>query len=47
MVNSTNHHALAVMATFLIGGPTANISGAAFSDDNWSSIENGAKSYLT
>jgi len=32
-MNSTNHHALAVLATFLIGGPTANLSGAAFSNE--------------
>jgi len=39
-MNSTNHHALAVLATFLIGGPTANLSGAAFSDENWSGMGN-------
>ncbi len=39
-MNSTNHHALAVLATFLIGASTANLHAASFSDDNWSNIGN-------
>jgi len=37
-MNSTRHHALAILATFLIGASTFNLHAAAFSDDNWSNI---------
>ena len=33
-MNSTSHHALAVIATFVTGAATASLHAAAFSDDN-------------
>jgi hypothetical protein len=39
-MNSTNHHALAVVAMCLIAASTANLHAASFSDDNWSNIGN-------
>ncbi len=37
-LSRTSHYSLAVLAAFLIGAYTANLSAATFSDDNWISM---------
>src|SRR6266536_75579 len=39
-MNRSSHHFLAVLATCVMGVSAANLSAAAFSDENWSSMGN-------